>query len=407
MRPKPHEQRASVADAQGATAKGLPRPAALPPFSAGRLPESAPRPASTRHEATARHIEAQPTARRPNIDATEEVSLADVSLESLSSAGGPLVATDRTEDISLEDVSLAALEVANDTELATSQELAASDPSLSGADLAPSKRSKRWLWAVGALGLLAGAGFVALEARPIRDAQKRDYALVGDALPAHGTGAVDGRALSGSQGSASVNSQAPVPSEPAPTLPAALAGTPPSPTATPEGAANALLQAAPESAGAAGTAPNDVAAEEVGTTANDAEEASAADQPEVAAEDQQALDTARRVALKRADGLVAQASTLRKRRKLELAANKYRAALAAYPDHPRALYGLVQVAIQQHDGKQAVQLARDLVEAKPDQASYLVLLGDAYKAAGKPKDAREAWQSAARQGSAVARKRLK
>ena len=113
------------------------------------------------------------------------------------------------------------------------------------------------------------------------------------------------------------------------------------------------------------------------------------------------------MALKRADGLVSQASALKRRKKLEAARNKYRAALDAYPDHPRALYGLTQIAIQQHDGKQAVQLARDLVEAKPDQVSYLVLLGDAYKAAGKPKDAREAWQSAARQGSAVARKRLK
>ena len=112
-------------------------------------------------------------------------------------------------------------------------------------------------------------------------------------------------------------------------------------------------------------------------------------------------------ALARADELAAQGSALRKRRKLGPARSKYRSALQTYPGHPRALYGLVQLAMQQHDGKQAVELALELVQAQPDQASYALLLGDAYRAAGKTKEARAAWQDAARQGNALARKRLK
>jgi len=113
------------------------------------------------------------------------------------------------------------------------------------------------------------------------------------------------------------------------------------------------------------------------------------------------------VAGKRADSLSAQASALRKRKKLGPARSKYRAALALEPGHVGALRGLTQIAIQQRDGDQAVERARALVEASPEDPSALVLLGDAYKLAGKRKDSRQAWQAAAKRGSVLARKRLK
>jgi tetratricopeptide (TPR) repeat protein len=110
---------------------------------------------------------------------------------------------------------------------------------------------------------------------------------------------------------------------------------------------------------------------------------------------------------KRADTLVAQANQLRRRRKLAQARAKYQAALVLSPDHVGALHGLVQIAIQQRDGKQVLEPAQKLAELRPDELSYQVLLGDAYKLAGKPRDAREVWQAAARKGSSAARKRLK
>ena len=386
VRPKPSEQRAAVSGAKAATAQGLPPPAALPLFSAGGLPENAPRPSSMRPEASARRLDARRPAHQQHAEATAEVSLADVSLAS--------VPTELTEDISLQDVEFAASEVANDADRVVPQELhiAASDASLSDSDLlAPSGRSKRWLWALGALPLLLGAGYVALAARPASDTGARESALVGDPGAAH--------APATASVAASAKIEAPVPSapEPSPAVAAPAVEAAPLPPAVAEGDVKPALEAAQPSSGAAGTAPDEEAAEEAGT----------ADPPEVEAEKHEELDAARRVALKRADGLVSQASALRKRRRLEPARSKYRAALAAYPGHPRALYGLVQLAIQQHDGKQAVQLARELVEGNPDQVSYLVLLGDAYRAAGKPNPAREAWLSAARKGSTVARKRLK
>jgi hypothetical protein len=321
------------------------------------------------------------------METTTEVSLADVSLASIDALGGAMVATDRTEDISLHDVELASLEAANDAKPTTTQELiaSASDPSHSAPDLAPRGHGKRWLWGVGAL-LLLGGSFVALRTLPVSDAGKSDYPLVGDPGAAH--------SRVPASAAAAATSQAALPVEPE-KAPAAAVGEAASLPAVADDNAEVALAAAQPSVGAAGSAPDDETAE------------GSADLPEVAAENQEQLDAALAVALKRADSLVAQASALRKRRKFEPARSKYRAALDLYPGHARALYGLVQVAIQQHDGKQAVQFAQELVQAKPEQLSYLVLLGDAYKAAGKPKDAREAWQSAARQGNTVARKRLK
>jgi len=104
---------------------------------------------------------------------------------------------------------------------------------------------------------------------------------------------------------------------------------------------------------------------------------------------------------------VEQAQPLEKRRKCALAKARYKEALKLYPDHPPALVGLVQLAIRQRDGKQAVSFANQLVTTQPDEVNHLVLLGDAYKSAGKRKEAREAWKTAARKGNAEARARLR
>gem|GEM_PF-6912475 len=118
------------------------------------------------------------------------------------------------------------------------------------------------------------------------------------------------------------------------------------------------------------------------------------------------LDAARKAVAVRADKLVNEGHALRKKKKLAPARAKYRDALVLYPGYPRALAGLVQVAILQHDGKAAVNLAKQLVKQRPTQVSYQVLLGDAYKVAGKPALAKEAWQGAARKGSSAAKARL-
>ncbi len=118
-------------------------------------------------------------------------------------------------------------------------------------------------------------------------------------------------------------------------------------------------------------------------------------------------DTTRKAAAAKADKLIDEGHALRKKGKLGPARNKYRAALNAYPNYPRAMAGLLQLAIQQRDGKQAVNLAKQLVQQRPSQLSYQVLLGDAYKVQGKTALARETWQVAARKGSAQARARLR
>jgi hypothetical protein len=105
--------------------------------------------------------------------------------------------------------------------------------------------------------------------------------------------------------------------------------------------------------------------------------------------------------------LVEQGRALQKRKKYGQAEERYREALEVVPGYARALKGLVHVAMAQRKGKQAIVLAKQLQRARPGQVAYLVLLGDAYDSAGKRKEARETWQTAARKGSATARARLK
>ncbi len=273
------------------------------------------------------------------LEDTHEVSLCETLPASESIVAALADVTETTHDISLQELSVASPGVANDVQAEAAAAITAR---------APSGRSKRWLWAAGALPLLLAAAFFMLESRP----------------PAQATIEV---------------ARAPDPS----------ASAAPEPAPAPEADTSDVLRATQPSGDATSETSGDQAAKAV--------------EPEDRAE----LDEAYRAQLARADNLAAQGSALRKRRKLGPARAKYRAALQIYPGHARALYGLAQLAMQQHDGKQAVELALELVRAEPDQASYSLLLGDAYRAAGKPKEAREAWQNAARQGNALARRRLK
>ncbi len=146
---------------------------------------------------------------------------------------------------------------------------------------------------------------------------------------------------------------------------------------------------------------------------DEAEEPGAAEPSEAAAEAQVGeesegeLDATKKVAAAKADKLVDEGHALRKKGKLRPARTKYRAALGVYPGYPRAVAGLLQLALQQRDAKQAVSLATQLVQQRPSQLSYQVMLGDAYKLQGKTAQAREVWQAAAAKGSSEARARLR
>lgn len=109
---------------------------------------------------------------------------------------------------------------------------------------------------------------------------------------------------------------------------------------------------------------------------------------------------------RRASELVSQGHAFRKKRLLPTARSRYLEALREYPGYPRALAGLAQLALQTGDNPQALQYARQLVRVRPGQASYQLLLGDAYQAAGQANQARTAFEAAARLGSRVAKQRL-
>jgi cytochrome c-type biogenesis protein CcmH/NrfG len=317
-------------------------------------------------------------------DATEDVSLQDISFSDGRSAGG----VDNTQDVSLSDISVTEMEQARGS---ARQARATGAAGSEAAELA----MRRWRRqsagiAVGALLAVVGVGWFAVSgARLPKQAFKRGAtALVTDA-PAP---SADRESTPTSAAPALI----PVPAGPAP----ALVGE-----QLPGAAPTEPAQAAGTLAARATQAPADEAAlagSEQGANAARPAAASAA-APHGGSE----LEAAREVAAARAGGLVDQAHALQKRRKYAAAKARYREALNLYPDHPRALAGLVQLAIRERDGKQAVALAKQLVRVEPDEVGNLVLLGDAYKSARKRKEAREAWQTAARAGSAAARARLK
>jgi hypothetical protein len=138
-----------------------------------------------------------------------------------------------------------------------------------------------------------------------------------------------------------------------------------------------------------------------------AHEAPATSSDDADAEERVELDDTRTAAAARARELVDEGRALQQRKKYALAEERHREALSVLPGYPRALRELVRIAMAQGKSKQAVALARQLQRARPSQVAYLVLLGDAYDSAGMRKQARAAWQKAARKGSAAARSRLK
>jgi hypothetical protein len=172
--------------------------------------------------------------------------------------------------------------------------------------------------------------------------------------------------------------------------------------ARPKAASSSLETALPQLPGAA------VAGDDVRPSPGpDTNANSPAAPDEEADEEERESDVAHTGTAVRARELVEQGRALHKRKKYAQAEERYREALEVHPGYPRALKGLVRVAMAQGKGKQAISLAKQLQRARSGQVAYLVLLGDAYESAGKRKEARQAWQAAARKGSSTARARLK
>jgi cytochrome c-type biogenesis protein CcmH/NrfG len=325
------------------------------------------------------------------VDSTQDVSLEDVSFGEVRGA----CSADNTQDVSLSEICLAQMDVAHGT---AEQAAMAAPRAAHGQDderkrSADSARRKRWLWsavfAVGALlvGLRVG-WFAFSEARvPDGTSKPKPAVQVADAPPR----SAERESSHGSAAPVSV----PAPQGPSP----ALAGS----QLPSEARSGAQALAAPAARAPEGPADQqDQAGSEHVASAASPGGSSAAAQPS-----DPELDGVREIAASRARGLVDQALALQKRRKYAPAKARYREALNVYPDFPGALAGLTQLAIRQRDGKQAVLLAKQLVRAQPEEVSHLVLLGDAYKSAGKRREARQAWRAAAHKDSAAARARLK
>jgi tetratricopeptide (TPR) repeat protein len=291
-------------------------------------------------------------------DNTQDVSLSDV-------------APDKTQDISLNDSAV--------EELNRKARLRANDNSEAPEELWREQRRLRRMRLFGAL--LLGTGVVAL---PFVGWRVYDEAAAARASHSPPPPLPNGGELA--------RAPVAVPAS-APALPSAAESEPPSAPA-PDVEAHAVGPVAPDEQ------PPAPGSEPAGSAAG--AEGASQDEPTAEAKGPAVSDSV----VARAGKLVEQAQGLLKRRKYKPARTRYQQALKAYPDYPPALLGLTQIALHQRD-KQAVALASQLVNAQPDELGHLVLLGDAYKAAGKRKEAREAWQTAARKGNATARARLK
>jgi tetratricopeptide (TPR) repeat protein len=141
-------------------------------------------------------------------------------------------------------------------------------------------------------------------------------------------------------------------------------------------------------------------------------EASAPEQPDlarpVAAQpDPDAVASARNEAVARASELVERANALRRRGKLQDALDVYQHSLAVLPDYPRALAGLTQLHLAQHDAAKALVSVKALLYVRKHFPDDKRLLGDVHLEAGRADEARAAWRDAAHQGSRLARARLR
>lgn len=110
---------------------------------------------------------------------------------------------------------------------------------------------------------------------------------------------------------------------------------------------------------------------------------------------------------RKASHLVSQGHAFRKRKLYPAAKARYQEALQILPSYPRAQVGMVQVTSAQGQHREAIGMAQKLLQAHPSRENYQVLLGDTYAAANMQRDAREAYNAAARAGSATAKARLK
>jgi CheY-like chemotaxis protein len=113
-----------------------------------------------------------------------------------------------------------------------------------------------------------------------------------------------------------------------------------------------------------------------------------------------------RVSARRASQLVNQGNAFRRKKMLPSARSRYLEALRSFPGYPRALAGLTQLALAQGSAAEARDFAQQLVQARPGQAAYQLLLGDAQRAAGQLKEARASYTTAQRLGSRDAKDRL-
>ena len=334
------------------------------------------------------------------LDATQDVSLQDVSLAELHRGRAP----DFTQDLSLSDV---AVEGSDPSPHAAATESAAEVPESFDAELlelaAAARKPKLGLWVWAALPVVLGGAwfaFASFDKAPEPSAKAEPIerevvaAAAAQAAPAEAPKETDPKASAPSQAEAQASTKVAQPGEAETPTEAESAEVP---EAKPSDE-NDESEAAGESEGA-----GESEAADEGEAADESEAVEASD----AAKKSQAVDPKLARAAKKAELLVKQADALRKRRKYAPASARYRSALKVYPDYPEALAGLTHLAIARHAGSEAVKLAQTLVEKAPDEMSYRVLLGDAYKSAGKKKDARDAWKVAARKGNKAARARLK
>ncbi|MFT3923715.1 MAG: tetratricopeptide repeat protein [Myxococcales bacterium] len=188
----------------------------------------------------------------------------------------------------------------------------------------------------------------------------------------------------------------------------AAVSAPPALPATTAKLAPSELAGAPKADDLSAAQPAPTAAPaQLGSSAQaQAEDPQAADGAEEEDEDGSATGSAL-APNRQASALVSQGHNFRKRKHYAQAKARYQAALSLLPGYPRALAGLAQLAIAQNRGKEAVGFAQKLVQARPGQGAYQLMLGDAYRSAGMMKEAQQAWQAAVRAGSSDAKARLK
>lgn len=91
---------------------------------------------------------------------------------------------------------------------------------------------------------------------------------------------------------------------------------------------------------------------------------------------------------------------------LDLAEASYREAVRLAPSRAQTRLGLARVVLRRGKSREAVRLARQLVDDRPYSGPAYLVLGDAHASLNRMGAARRAWRKGARLGNAGARKRL-